>query len=149
MSFVSSASGRACLTDWDAPLSVSDLLGLLFDLKRTLAVAGSPVILIVVIRKAVPVPADYLLTCIRSTLPAILACCEELAVVVEGLTSEHALFRASFESAGARTARRAPTQVFDTLSAAFAHTQRLAPYDVLELQRHVLHQSFPPNGRQT
>ena len=145
MSFISSASGRACLSDWDKPLSVSDLLTLLFDLKRTLAVAGSPMILIIVIRKAVPVPANYLLTCIRSTLPAILACCEELAVAVEGTSTAHTSIRASFQSVGAGPTRHAPTQLFATLSAAFAHTQRLAPHDVLELQRHVLHHSFPPN----
>jgi len=147
MTFVSSASGRACLSDWDKPVSVSDLLTLLFDLRRTLAVAGSPIILIIVIREAVPVPANYLLTCIRSTLPAILACCEELAVAVEGTRTELTLFRASFLSSGAGPARHAPTQLFDTLSAAFAHTQRLAPHDVLELQRHVLHSSFPPNAQ--
>ena len=138
MSFVLSASGRACLNDWDKPLSVSHLLTLLADLKRALAVASSPVILIIVVRAAVPAPTNDLLTCIRATLPAILAYCEELAVVVEGTSADHALFRASFQSAGTGPARHAQTHLFDTLSAAFAHTQRLAPHDVLELQRHML-----------
>jgi hypothetical protein len=143
MNFVSSASGRACLSDWDKPLSVSDQLTLLSDLKRTLVVAGNPTILIIVVRGSVPVPANYLLTCIRSTLPAILAYCEKLAVVVEGTTAKHALLGASFQSSDAEPARRAPTKLFDTLSAAFAHMQRFAPHDVLELQRHALHRDFP------
>ena len=143
MSFVSSASGRACLSDWDTPLSVRDLLSLLFDLKETLALARGPLIVIIAIRETVPIPANYLLSCIRATLPAILACCEELAVAVEGTSAEYSPLRASFRSA---PGRHATTRLFDSLSAAFAHTQRLAPHDVLELQRHVLHHSLPPNG---
>jgi hypothetical protein len=146
MSFVSSASGRACLSDWGKPLSVSDLLTLLADLKRTLAVAGSPVILIVVVREAVPVPANDMLACIRATLPAIRAHCEELVVAIEGTSAEHPLFRASFQSVGAGPGRHAPTHLFGTLSGALAHTQRLAPHDVLELQRHMLHRDLPVAG---
>ena len=146
MSFVSAASGRACLSDWDKPLSVSDLLTLLFDLKRTLAVAGGPTILLIILIRET-VPANCLMTCVRSTLPAILACCEELAVATEGTNTEHTLFRASLQSAGAGPARHAAAQLFDRLGAAFAHPQRLAPLAVLELQRHALHLSFPPNGQ--
>jgi hypothetical protein len=146
-SFGSSASDGACLSDWDKPLSVSDLLTLLFDLKRMLAVAGNPtMVVIIVIREAVPVAASVT-TCIRSTLPAILACCECLAVVLEDTSARHNLLGASFQSAGAGKVHHAVPQLFDTLSAAFAHTQRLAPLAVLELQRHALRLSFPTNGQ--
>ncbi|HWZ91860.1 MAG TPA: hypothetical protein VNW92_23515, partial [Polyangiaceae bacterium] len=97
----------------------------------------------------VPVPADYLLSCLQSTLPAILNCCEELVVALEGASAERVQFRAAFQSPRPGSPRRASARVFDTLSAAFAHAQRAAPHDVLELQRIVLRQSFPPNGEST
>ncbi|HET7544060.1 MAG TPA: hypothetical protein VFK05_29515 [Polyangiaceae bacterium] len=127
---------------------MSDLFALLANLKRTLAVAGNPLIVILVIRETVPVPASSLLASIRATLPAILACCEELVVAIEGNSSEHPRFGASFQIASAGPTRQRAPQMFNTLSAAFAHTQRLAPHDVLELQRHVLHLSFPPPARE-
>jgi hypothetical protein len=147
MSFCSSASGRACLNEWDGPLAVNDILTFLLALKQASATAGCPVILIVVVRETVPVPANYLLTCIQGTLPAILDCCEQLVLVVEGASVERAPFRAAFQVARQLPARRAPTLVFELLNSAFVHAQRFAPHDVLELQRHVLHQSFPPNGQ--
>jgi hypothetical protein len=147
MSFCSSASGHACLNDWDRPLAVSHILNLLLDLKRALAAASGPVILILVVRESVPVPAHYFLNCLQATLPAILDCCEQLLVVVEGAASDRAPIRAAF-----KTTRRTPTkhmspQTFDSLSAAFAHAQPFAPHDVLELQRQAMHQSLPPSGR--
>jgi hypothetical protein len=143
MSFVSSASGRACLNVWDKSLSVSELFTLLADLKRTLAVAGGPAILIIVIREAVPAPADDMLRCMRATLPAIRAYCEELVFAVEGTSAEHALLRASLQSEGAEPGRHGPSHLFGTLSASLAHMQRFAPHDVLELKRHLLHREFP------
>ena len=148
MSFISSASGRACFNDWDRPLAVSDILSLLLALKQAVAIAGSPVILIVAVRESVPAPATFLLNCIRGSLPAILDCCEQLALVIEGAGTEHDSLRAAFHTARRQEpTRRAQPKVFDTLSAAFTHVQSLAPNDVLELQRGVLRQSSPPEGR--
>lgn len=149
MTFISSASARACLNEWDRPLAVNDVLNLLLALKRAAAAAGGPVILIMVVRESVPVPANFLLTCIQGTLPAILDCCEQLVIVVEGASAARVAFRAAFEPGRATATRRARPLVFETLSAAFAHAQRFAPHDVLELQRHILHQSSPPNGHWT
>jgi hypothetical protein len=136
MPFFSSASGRACLNDWDRPLTVDDILTLLLALKRAVAIAGSPVILIVVVRESVPVPANFLLTCIEGTLPALLDCCEQLLVVVEGTSFERALLRKAFQGSRSAT-RRAPALIFDSLGTAFSHAQRFAPHDVLEVQRSV------------
>jgi len=149
MGFCSSASGRACLLDWDKPLTVDDFFELLSNVKKVRALSGDPVLLIVVVRKQVPVPAHYLLSCLQATLPAILDCCQELVVAVEGVDSERATLRASFQTVRSGTKPRNSTRVFDTLSAAFAHAQRAAPHDVLELQRLALHQSSPPTGERT
>lgn len=149
MRFCSSASGRACLLEWDRPLAVDDFLTLLLDLKRGRALAGKPLILVLVVRKQVPVPANYLLTCLQATLPAILDCCQELVVAIEGAGVDRSSLRAAFQNNRAGAPRRSPSFVFDTLSAAFAHAQRAAPHDVLELQRVVLRQSFPPQGHWT
>lgn len=144
MSFCSSASGRACLLDWSRPLAVDDFLTLLLELKRVRALAGKPLILIVVVRKEVPAPAHHLLTCLQATLPPILDCCQELIVAVEGVGADRHPLRVAFQNARLGEVQRNRTFVFDTLSIAFAHAQRAAPHDVLELQRHVLRQSFPP-----
>jgi hypothetical protein len=146
MTFVSSVSGRACLNDWGHPLAVNDILNLLLSLKQAVATAGDHVILMLVLRETIPVPAGFLLKCIQGTLPAILDCCAHLVIVVEGLGSDRALLRAAFETTRQTPTKRTPPRVFDSLSAAFAYSQQFAPHDVLELQRHVLHQSFPPNG---
>lgn len=149
MTFISSASARACLNEWDRPLAVNDVLNLLLALKRAVAANGSPVVLILVVRESVPVPANFLLTCIQGTLPAILDCCEQLVVAVEGASAARAALRTAFQPTRSATTRRAPPLIFESLSGAFAHAQRFAPHDVLELQRQVLHQSSPPNGHWT
>ena len=147
VSFLTSASGRACLSTWAEPLAVSDILNLLLELKRTLAIAGAPAVFLVVIRQTVPIPANFLLNCLQATLPAILDCCEELVIVVEGTSIDRAPFRNAFLTTRRSATQRTPPQVFESLSTAFAHAQQFAPHDVLELQRQVLHQSFPPNGQ--
>ena len=149
MTFISSISGRACLNEWDHPLAVNHILNLLLSLKQAIAAAGDHVILVLVLRETIPVPAAFLLECIQGTLPAILDGCEHLVVVIEGLGSDRALLRAAFETTRRTPAKRTPPRVFDSLSAAFAYAQQFAPHDVLELQRHVLHQSFPPSGRRS
>jgi hypothetical protein len=125
---------------------VNDILNLLLSLKQAVAAAGDHVILVLVLRETIPIPAGFLIKCIQGTLPAILDCCEHLVVVIEGLGSDRALLRAAFETTRRTPTKRTPPRVFDSLSAAFAYTQQFAPHDVLELQRHVLHQSFPPSG---
>ena len=147
MSFSSSASGCACLNDWDRQLTVNHILNLLLDLKRALTVAGSPVILILVVRESVPAPEDYLINCLRATLPALLDCCEQLLIVVEGSASDRTPIRAAFQTTRRTAARQTPPRIFDSLSAAFTHAQTLAPHDVLELQRQAMRQSLLPNGR--
>ena len=149
MTFISSTMARACLNNWDQSLTVNDILDLLLALKRAVVTAGSPIVLIVVVREAVPVPQNFLLTCIQGTLPAILDCCERLVLVVEGSSVERLAFRSAFQVSRAAAARRAraPTVVFESLSTAFAHAQHFAPHDVLELQRQILHQFLSPNGQ--
>ena len=149
MTFISSTMARACLNDWDRSLTVNDILDLLLALKRAVVTAGSRVVLIVAVRETVPIPQHFLLTCIQGALPAILDCCERLVLVVEGAGIERLAFRTAFQVSRATAARRqrAPIVIFESLSAAFAHAQRFAPHDVLELQRHVLHQFLSPNGQ--
>ena len=149
MRFISSASGRACLNDWDRPLTVSDILNLLLALKQAVVTAGSPVILIVAVRESVPAPPTFLLDCLRGTLPAVLDCCEQLALVIEGTGTARDSLRAAFHAPRQEPTRRARPQMFETLGAAFTHTQRLAPHDVLELQRGALRPGSPPNGHST
>jgi hypothetical protein len=149
MSFVASASGRACLADWDSAISVNDVLTLLFALKRAVGASGSPTILLVVVREVVPVPGQFLLNCLRGALPALLDSCEQIAFVVEGASAERATLRAAFQPLRQASSKRLQPRTFDSLSAAFAHVQRFAPHDVLELQRHLLRQSFPPDGQLT
>ena len=146
MNFISSASGRACLSEWDRPVAVSDILQLLLAVKRAFAITGSPVILLIVVREAVPTPANFLLTCLRGTLPAILHCCEQIVIVIEGAGAERALLRSAFQPTRSSAAKLA-LQHFDSLSAALTYAQRFAPHDVLEIQRHLLHQRLPPNGQ--
>jgi hypothetical protein len=145
MRFVTSVSGRACLSDWDHPLAVSDILNLLLSLKQAVAAAGDHVILLLVLREAVPTPAGFLLSCLQGTLPAILDCCEHL--VVEGASADRSSLRAAFQTTRRTATKRTPPQVFESLSAAFEHTQRYAPHDVLELQRQAMRQSLPPSGQ--
>jgi hypothetical protein len=147
MSFCSSASACACLNDWDRPLTVSDILSLLLDLKRTLTIASSRVILILVVRESVPPPDDYLLNCLQASLPAILDCCERLLIVVEGSSSDRRPIRAAFQTTRRTPTKQTPPQIFDALSTAFTHAQPFAPHDVLELQRQAMRQSFLSHGR--
>ena len=149
MSFVSSISSRACLNDWDCALAANDILSLLLALKRAMATAESPVILLLVVRETVPVPANFLLNCLEGTLPAILNCCEQLVIAVEGSGADRSALRATFQTERQAGRRRARTAIFDSLSDALAHAQRSAPHDVLELQRHLLQHSCPPNGKWT
>lgn len=149
MSFCSSASGRACLNDWDRPLSVQDILNFLLALRRAAVTAGGSVVLIMVVRESMPVPANFLLTCIQGTLPAILDCCEQFLLVVEGADSARSRLHAAFQPPRQSATRRPQVQFYDTLSAAFGQAQRLAPHEVLELQRRMLHHSSPPTGRST
>ncbi|MEO7038044.1 MAG: hypothetical protein ABI335_29805 [Polyangiaceae bacterium] len=128
MSFCSSASGYACLSDWDRSLAVSHILNLLLDLKRALAAANGPVILILVVRESVPAPADYFLNCLQATLPAILDCCEQLLVVVEGSASDRAQIRAAFQTTRRTPTKHTPPQTFDSLSTAFAYAQPFASH---------------------
>ena len=149
MRFFSSTSGRACLSDWDQPLSVDGVLSLLLAIKRAAATAGTPVILLVLVREAAPVPTGFLLNCLQGTLPAILDCCEQLALVVEGTGSERVAFGAALWTTARSARRRTRTQIFESLSTAFAYTQRFAPQDVIELQRRPLRQRPKPNGHST
>ena len=126
MGFYVSASGCACLSDWDRRFSVDDILNLLLDLKRTLRVAGSPAILLVIVREFVPSPDGSLLNCLQATLPAILDCCERLIVAVEGSNSDRTPIRAAFQTTRRAPTRHTPAQIFDSLSAAFAHAQAFA-----------------------
>lgn len=146
-SFLISASGRACLNNWAQPLTVSDILNLLLDLKRAVAIAGDPVILLAVIRESVPAPANFLINCLQATVPAILDCCDELVIVVEGVDIDRAPLRNAFATNRRTVTKQKPPHLFDSLSAAFTHAQHLAPHDVLELQRQLLHQSLPSNGK--
>jgi hypothetical protein len=147
MSFCSSASGYACLNDWDQALAVKHILNLLLDLKRAVAAANGAVILILVVRESVPTPASYFLNCLQATIPAILDCCEQLLVVVEGSASDRAPIRAAFKTTRRTPTKHTPPQTFDSLSAAFAHAQPFAPHDVLELQRQAMRQRLPSSRR--
>ena len=111
MSLCSSASGCACPNDWNGPLTVNHILNLLLDLKRTLAIASSWVILIVVVRESVPAPDGYLLNCLNAALPALLDCCEQLLVVVEGSNSDRDSIRIAFRTTR-RTRRADPRPVW-------------------------------------
>jgi len=145
MTFVTSDSGYACLNDWQRPLGVNDVLTLLLDLRTASENFRKPVLLLVRISESVPLPTHFVLSSIRGTVPALLRCCTELVVVVEG-GSERAALRAAFQDLKPGTAARSRTTMFETLGAAFAYAQRVAPHDVLDLQRHVLRQSYPPSG---
>ena len=142
MSFCSSASGCACLNDWDQPLAVNQIVDLLLDVKRAATISGTPVILILVIRESMPAPGSYLLSCLRAALPALLDCCEQLLVVVEGSTSDRTLIRGAFQTTRRTAAKQTSVQLFESLSTAFTHAQRFAPHDILELQRQVMHRSL-------
>jgi hypothetical protein len=146
MDLVCSVSGRACLCDWNRPLAVEDILALLLELKRVHANARCSVVLILVVREHVAPLANHVLSSLQATLPAILDCCQNLVIALEGTTSERTPLRIVFQNHRFGMARN-DLPVFNTLSEAFAHAQRAAPHDVLELQRHVLRQSSPPSGR--
>ena len=148
MRFCISASGRACLNDWERPLAVADVLNLLLALKRAHARAGVPVIFILVIRDTIPAPGSFLINCLQATVPAILDCCEHLIVVIEGSAPDRALLRNAFKTTRRTPGKHAQLQIFDSLSTAFTHAQHLAPHDVLELQGQLLHRRFSPNGSQ-
>jgi hypothetical protein len=145
VNFVSSATGRACLNDWHRQVEVADILTLLSNLKRAAGISGGPAVLIVVVRKTVPVPTDYVLNSLQATLPAILNSCQELVIAVEGDGAERSSLRACFKNMRPGLSRRCAAQVFDSLGDAFAHAQRFAPHDVLELQRSPLPRSLPTN----
>lgn len=66
VTFITSGSGRACLSNWAQPLALTDILNLLLDLKQTVALAGGPLRLILVIGQTVPVPADFLLSSLQA-----------------------------------------------------------------------------------
>jgi hypothetical protein len=85
----------------------------------------------------VPTPTNYLLNCLQATLPAILDCCEQLLVVVEGSAGDRAPIHAAFQTTRRTPTKHVPPRTFDSLSAAFAYAQPFAPHDVLELQRHL------------
>jgi hypothetical protein len=145
MSFCASASRCACLNDWDGPLTVNHILNLLLDLKRTLAGANSRVILIIVFRESVPTPDDYLLDCLQGALPALLNCCEQLLVVVEGTTADRDSIRIAFQTTRRTPIKQTLPEMFDALGAAFTRAQAFAPHDVLELQRQALRESLLPS----
>ena len=146
MSFTASTSGRACMSGWDRPPAVADLLDMLLALKRTAAKAGGPVIFILFFPEAVAAPAGFLLNCLQGILPALLDCCEHLALVVEGTGTARDSLRAVFRTADHGSTKRAQPRFFESLSAAFAYAQSFAPHDVLELQRQAIRQSYPPKG---
>jgi len=131
------------MCDWAGPLTVNDVLELLLAVKHAAATARRPVILVLNVNAPLRSLSDLLSNCFKSTLPALLDSCEALALVLErpspGGNALCSALRGTRQS-GMRT------QVFDSLSAAFLQYQRLAPYDVLELQRHVLRRSAPPTG---
>ena len=56
---VASSSGKACLNDWRHPLAVKDILELLLDVKRAVAAAGDPVIVMLVFRESLAVPERF------------------------------------------------------------------------------------------
>jgi len=145
MNFVASATGRACLNDWHLRVEVADILTLLSNLHEVAAATGRPAVLIVVVRKTVPMPANHILKSLQATLPAILDRCQELIIAVEGDGAERNSFRACLKSTPASPARRNRAQVFNSLSVAFAYAQRFAPHDVLELQRPPSRQRRPQN----
>jgi hypothetical protein len=113
MGFISSSSGKACVNDWQHPLAVRDILELLLDVKRAVAVAGDHVILMLVVRESLPVPEPFLIKCIQGSLPAILSCCEHLVVVIEGDGLERAPLKAAFDT-DRRTASKRTHREFST-----------------------------------
>lgn len=149
MCFNSSASGRACLVQWDTSINVSSVFALLADLNRIRMNAGAPTMLILVTRSTVPLPPSHVLNSLRGALPALLNLCRELLVAIEGSSPDRTLLRAAFIDVGGPKGEHKLPKIFDTLSEAFAHAQGAAPHDVLELQRLVLRQSFPPYGQWT
>jgi len=147
MSFYSSESGRACLNDWDRPLTINHIVNLLLDLRRPLSGASIRVIAVIVVRESVPTPDDDWLNCLQASLPAILDCCEHLLVVIEGETSDRSSIRTALRTTRRTATKRTPPRTFDELSAAFSYAQPFAPHDVLELQRQTMRHSLSPCRR--
>jgi hypothetical protein len=146
MSFCSSASGRACLLDWGGPLAVDGFLTLLLDLKRVRRQAAD----LDHLRSQASSPAGELPTQLPSGHTSGNSRLRPRAGCRRGRRCCRApCAHVSFQNSRPGIAPRHPTLVFDSLSAAFAHAQRAAPHDVLELQRLVLRQSLPPNGHWT
>jgi len=147
MSFYSSESGRACLNDWDRPLTINHIVNLLLDLRRPRSGAGIRVIAVIVVRESVPAPDNDWLSCLQASLPAILDCCEHLLVVIEGSTSDREAIRTAFRTTRRTSTKRTPPRTFDALGTAISYAQPFAPHDVLELQRQTIRHSLAPQRR--
>jgi hypothetical protein len=138
-------SGRVCLQEWDEPLLVDHVVGLLLDLREARRTRTERPILVLVVNAA-SLASSSAQDVIPTAMHAILDGCAELLVVADPIDARSSVVRSLLTKTAAHG--RTPPQLFRSLDEALRYAQGVAPHDVLELQRQNLQRSSPPRGHQ-
>ena len=131
-------SDRVVMISWSHAIHAEDVLRLTSEVNRTRRLVGVPLVVILSIAKNTAVASLAVQAELVSCLPRILAQCQKLLVASEPGAVGHRLIRAFFLAHSVGGGAEPCLQLCDSLGQAFEYAQRVAPHEVLELQRGLL-----------
>jgi len=134
-------SRHSCLAQWVESVLLEDIVGLLDHVRRTKNAAAKDAVLVLVFPETVVTPITGVRDSFGATLPAIAINCSALFVAIEHRDARRDLFRSMF--AGPARTRSIQPVICDTMQDAISQARRVAPQEVLDLQRAVLRRQFP------
>jgi hypothetical protein len=131
-----SNAGRVCLCEWSGPVTVTMMVLLLSHLKRLRVTENGPLLGILYVQ----LPAARSMTRHTSPflngLPAILGCCQEVAIVCDDVDTVNALSHAVHDALASSVPSAQKSIVYlGQLDDAFTYLQNIFPHEVLELRR--------------
>ena len=134
-------SDRVVMVGWVGDVDTEDVLRLLHEISRARQRLGAPIVAILSIAEEASVTSASTRAALAGSLPRILSHCQKFLLALAPATLRQRLIRAFFLSHATSAAASSSVQLCDSLPEAIECAQRLAPQEVLELQRALLKQS--------
>ena len=131
-----SNAGRVCLCEWSGPVTVAMMVLLLSHLRRFRATENSRLLLILKVTAPSAKSMAQNVNPFLDGLPAILACCQEVALVCDDLDTVSTLRQAVHDALKTSVPAAQKSVVYlGLLDDAFMYVQNAFPHEVLELRR--------------
>ena len=137
---------RVVLVGWADPIDSEDVLDMTREIDRARQAPGGPLVAILSIDQDVALLSMRVRVLLVTSLPRILTWCSKFVLALSPTTLRHRFVRSFFLTQAADSRATERIQLCDSLPEAFEYAQRLAPQQVLRIQRQMLKHAAHPEG---